>query len=105
MIITPEDTTQQSNIDGNKIAMRFDEDSLVHLMSLLTNAYTDPELAVVREYSTNARDSHIEAGQTRAIEVETPSALKPVLIIRDFGIGLSEQDIEEVYSLYGASTK
>jgi hypothetical protein len=105
MIPTTENTTTQSNIDGHKIQMRFDEDSLVHLMSLLTNAYTDPELAVVREYSTNARDSHIEAGQTRAIEVETPSALKPVLIVRDFGIGLSEQDIEQVYSLYGASTK
>ena len=74
-------------------------------MRVLTELYTDSELACIREYATNALDSHREAGQTRPIEVETPGLLSPYLRIRDFGIGMTVSDIEEIYSRYGASTK
>lgn len=92
--------------DDNRTRMSFDEGSLAHLMSVLTDLYSDPEMAVIREYSTNARDSHVEAGNAdRPIEVTTPSYLNPTLIIRDFGIGMDQHDIEATYSKYGASTK
>lgn len=86
--------------------MTIDEGALAHIMSVLTDLYSDPEMAVIREYSTNARDSHIEAGiPDRPIEVTLPSALAPSLKIRDFGVGLDADDIREIYSRYGASTK
>lgn len=85
--------------------MTVDQSALAHIMDVLTKLYADPELAVIREYSTNALDSHIEAGQTRPIEVTTPTALCPVLTIRDYGVGLDAEDIREVYSQYGKSTK
>ena len=105
MITTKDESKTLSNIDGQKIAMGIDQKSLPHLMNLLSKPYNDPEAAVVREYSTNALDSHVEAGQTRPIEVTTPTALDPKFIVRDFGVGLNRVDIEETFSQYGASTK
>jgi hypothetical protein len=99
------DIQQQGDLGGEKILTRFDEDSIEFIMSVLTDLYSDPEMAVVREYSTNAWDSHIESGQTRPIEVTLPADLSPYLKIKDYGIGMSSDDIRNTYSAYGASTK
>lgn len=99
------EVTSQGDLGGQAVAMRVDENSLAHLMSVLTKLYSDDELAVIREYPTNALDSHVEAGQTRPIEVWTPSALSPFFKVKDYGLGMSVDDITQVYSAYGASTK
>lgn len=83
----------------------FDADALDHLMSMLTSIYSDPITAVIREYAANARDSHVEAGQTRPIEVEVGTALNPAFVVRDFGIGLSHDEAMRLFGQYGASTK
>jgi len=95
----------ESTLDGEHIDLSIDESALVHLMGVLTNLYTDAELAVIREYSTNAWDAHVEAGVTRPIEVTLPTNLSPFLKIQDFGIGMDLDDIRNTYSRYGASTK
>src|SRR5208282_3587186 len=105
MIPQTQDNTVESTMTGKKIAMRLDEESLVHLMDILTQLYSNPQRAIIREYATNAADSHIEAGQTRPIQITTPTPLAPTFRVKDEGVGLNEQDIEEVYSLYGKSTK
>jgi hypothetical protein len=105
MIADRSDIQVQGNIEGNKIGMKFDENSLVHLMSVLTDLYSDQELAIIREYSTNALDSHVEAGQTRPIEVTTPTSLSPFFKVKDYGVGMDEAGIINTYSKYGASTK
>lgn len=97
--------TVESTLDGQKVQMKFDENSLAHLMGLLTDLYSDPVLAVIREYSTNALDSHRAAGQTRPIEVTLPTALSPFFRVKDYGVGMNVDDITEIYSKYGASTK
>lgn len=89
----------------DKTRMSIDENSLAHLMSVLTNLYADPILAVIREYSTNALDSHIEAGITDPIEVTLPTRMAPNFIVKDHGVGLSVGDLRDVYSMYGKSTK
>lgn len=94
-----------STLEGEKVGMTIDDGALAHIMSVLTDLYSDPELAVIREYSTNALDAHIEAGQTRPIEVTLPTSLAPFFRVRDFGVGLDADDIREIYSRYGASTK
>jgi hypothetical protein len=86
--------TIESTMDGQKIAMGIDEDAVDIIIDMVTELYSDREMAVVREYATNARDSHIEAGNDAPIEVITPTELSPYLIIRDFGIGMSLSDIE-----------
>jgi hypothetical protein len=97
--------TSQGDLGGQKVKMSFDENSLAHLMSVLTDLYSDPQLAVIREYSTNALDAHIEAGITDPIEIFTPSAYSPYFKIVDHGVGLSVDDITDMYSKYGASSK
>lgn len=95
----------ESNVQGDKITMGIDQESFGHVMDLLANAYGDPMTAVIREYATNGRDATIEAGRTDAIEVTLPNHLAPTLSIRDYGVGLSKEDIASIYSQYGASTK
>jgi hypothetical protein len=97
---------QESTLEGERIAMTVDPTAWAHIMNVLTDLYEDPRTAVLREYSTNARDSHVEAGcPGRPIEVSLPTPLAPFLKIRDFGVGLDDGDIREIYSMYGASTK
>lgn len=95
----------QSNITGREIDLTVDASSMGHLMRILTDLYSDPIKAIVREYSTNALDSHREAGVNAPIIVELPSYMSPVFKVKDFGVGLSQDEIVEVYSKYGASTK
>lgn len=99
---TRTESTLPSVHSGN---LTLDANAMDKLVSMLTNLYSDENLAVLREYSTNAADSHKAAGNTAPIEVELPSALNPQLVIRDFGLGLSKDDIIDTYTQYGASKK
>ncbi len=78
-----------------------------HIMSILRDTlYSDKILAVLREYAANAWDAHKEVGKgDEPIKITLPTAMDPTLVIQDFGPGLSHQDVFEVYTQYGASTK
>jgi hypothetical protein len=91
--------------DVKSVAMTLDDAALDILMKSLTNLYSNPELAVLREYSSNALDSHIRSGQERPVRIILPTGANPHLVIEDFGLGLSEAEITDIYSRYGASTK
>ena len=68
--------------------------------------YSHKELAVVRELSCNAHDSHVIAGTTDIpFLVHIPTALEPWFSIRDFGTGLPDEDIANIYGAIGISTK
>lgn len=95
----------KGNVQGESVKMGIDIESMPHLMNLLTDMYSDRELAVIREYTTNALDAHIEAGITRPIEVTLPSPLSQFFTVKDFGVGLSAEDIRITYTQYGKSTK
>lgn len=105
MLVQTKDIQTQGDLGGEKIAMSLDQNSLVHLMSILSDLYSDPGAAIVREYTTNALDSHIAAYQTKPVEVFTPTYLSPYFIVTDYGVGLSRTDLIDIYSKYGASTK
>lgn len=96
---------RKGDLGGQKIAMTFDQNSLAHLMNVMTDLYADAELAVIREYSTNAWDSHKAAGINKPIEVTLPNGLSPYFKVKDYGLGMDIDDIENIYSQYGASTK
>jgi hypothetical protein len=83
------------------------QDGLAHIFNVLRNQlYSDKILAVLREYSCNAVDAHTEAGKAELpIRVTLPSLLAPELKIRDFGSGLTDLEINEIYAFYGESTK
>lgn len=81
--------------------------SAVHIMTILRDTlYTDRVLAVLREYTSNAWDAHREAGKSDLpIKVTLPTLMSPTLVIRDYGWGLSDNDVLLVYTQYGESSK
>lgn len=105
MIPTGTTSTITGNLSGEIVGMSVDANSLVHLMGVLTDMYSNLPAALVREYATNAIDSHSKVGSEEPIEIWTPNNLNPNLVIQDFGEGMNAEDIRTTYSLYGASTK
>lgn len=95
----------QSTMSGENVTMAIRPEDMAHIMGVLDGLYTNRLRAVIREYSTNAWDAHIEAGFSGPIEVTLPTSLHPYLTIRDYGEGLDRDGITEVYSQYGRSTK
>jgi hypothetical protein len=85
--------------------MAIDTEALAHIMSVLTNLYADPIMAVIREYSTNAYDATREAGSSEPIRVTLPTQFAPHFVVEDFGIGMSTDTLLNHYSLYGRSDK
>ena len=80
---------------------------LAHIFNVLRNQlYSDKILAVVREYSCNAVDAMIEGGKKKEpIVVTLPNQMNPNFTVRDFGEGLTDTEIQEIYAFYGESTK
>jgi hypothetical protein len=73
---------------------------------LSSGLYSDKIRAIVRELGTNAADSHIMAGYyNQPFHVHLPNHLEPWFSLRDFGTGLSPQDIEGIYTTYFESNK
>ena len=83
------------------------QENLAHIFSILRNSlYSDKAGAIIREYCTNAYDAHVDAGIPQTpIQIGCPSPLNTNLTIRDFGKGLSEEQIFDIYASYGESTK
>lgn len=69
--------------------------------------YTDKLLALIREYVTNAKDAHIVAGVRKNIQLHIPLITEESLAlhVRDFGKGMSQEEVYDVYASYGKSTK
>ncbi len=67
--------------------------------------YKEPILAIIRELSTNALDSHRAAGVDKPFDIHLPTIWQPVFYIRDYGTGLTAEELEEIYTCYGYSTK
>ena len=105
MLVRDKDITSEGNLGGLVVNMSLDEKGLSKIMSLLTNLYSDPAMATIRETCTNALDSHIAAKQNRPILISTPNRMYPYFVVQDFGVGMSTDDVVNIVSKYGASTK
>ncbi len=73
---------------------------------LRSQLYSNPILATIKESVQNALDAHVDAGTpTLPVRVTLPTVLDSHLKIRDFGKGMSDEDIQTLYSGYGDSGK
>ena len=106
------------------------EDSMGIIIDSLINLYSDPIGSIVREVTSNCYDAHREKDlkmkhvipMTEEDDVKWfhPSSKKPQIefqeenillgignafLFRDFGVGLSNKRVEEIYTLFGNSTK
>ena len=82
------------------------EASAKAFMILSDGLYSNKILAVVRELSTNAYDSHVDAGCTdKPFEVHLPTRLEPYFHVRDFGTSMSHENCMTLYTTYFRSTR
>jgi hypothetical protein len=73
---------------------------------LSSGLYANKIRAVIRELSCNAVDSHAAAGNTSTpFDVHLPNTLEPHFSIRDYGTGLSHEQVTNIYTTYFESTK
>jgi len=100
------ETEYVGNTVTNQRAMTIDPDMMGHIAHMLSNMYSNPVAAVIREYSCNGIDAHIASNQpNRPITISCPTWLEPVLSIRDYGNGLSDEDMSNLFGSYGSSSK
>lgn len=98
---------QASNINNVATDFRIDPNPFL-FRALSANLYRDRIGAVLREYRNNAWDAHVETGQARPVEITLPDHSQlpaPYFEVKDFGGGMSPQQIEELFVTYGASDK
>ena len=98
------------DIQSEKIEMTLNTDSALAsglLIQRLTELYENPIEASVRETVSNGLDAIAigHSGERAEIRIERPSRLNPIISIADNGPGMSYEDLKNVYSKYGASTK
>lgn len=98
-------------VDGQSqesIGMSLDLDSAQILMQMLSkNLYSDDIGSAIRECASNALDSHRRAGVDEPIIVslKASTANNYEFCVEDFGIGLDADDVKNIISKYGKSTK
>ena len=105
MIITQERKKVVQSHDFDSVNCTIDAEDMRYVASLLRNNYSNTRLAVVREVTANALDANLEANSDRQIEIKLPTKMNPTFAVRDFGGGLSQEDVFGLYSKYGKSTK
>ena len=100
------DRTVEIHSSGVKSANQFSISQSSKMYKILSDSlYSDKIMAVIRELSTNAYDAHIAAKNKNSFKVTLPTQTNPSFKVRDFGTGLSQTDMEELYTTYGASNK
>jgi len=68
--------------------------------------YANKIRAIIRELSCNAYDSHVAAGKSDVpSEVHLPTTLEPWFAVRDFGLGLSAEQVTSIFTTFFESTK
>lgn len=73
---------------------------------LSSGLYANKIRAIIRELSCNAVDSHTAAGKMDTpFDVHLPNQLEPYFSIRDYGTGLSHDQVTNIYTTYFESTK
>lgn len=78
-----------------------------HAFRILSSGlYSNKIRAVIRELSCNAVDAHTAAGQgKKPIEVKLPNANDKQFFVKDFGTGLTHEQVMKLYTTYFESTK
>lgn len=68
--------------------------------------YSNRHAAILRELSTNAYDSHVNAGcPDKPVEIQLPTELDNTFLVRDHGTGMSHDTVTDLYTTYFGSDK
>ena len=106
MIINNTAVKLESNVMPAK-ALNFGISDVRLVVDILSKLYAYPIRTLVQEYICNGRDAMREAGTwgKLPIEITVPNTLDPIFKVRDFGVGISPDRMENIFVNYGSSTK
>ena len=98
---------EHAEIQGKTITQSFDIGDPAMIIEFMSKTiYSNPLKVAIQEYSTNARDAHIEVGREHLpITIVCPNRFDPMLKICDNGPGIDPTRMKEVFLRYGVSTK
>lgn len=92
----------ETNLPGKSFQIKLTRESFKNMVG---NIYSNQIKAIVRELACNANDSHIAAGNKEPFRIHFPNALEPFFEIEDYGLGLDNIEMEQVYTVLYNSTK
>jgi hypothetical protein len=97
----------KAQVTGVEHTQRFQMQMNAKMFSILTDKlYQNKEGAIIRELSANARDAHVEAGNSdKPFDITMPSWLSKEFKIRDYGTGIDPDLFYDTYTNLGHSTK
>lgn len=100
----------QSNVvasEGVQTTSAFGIARTPHMFNILSSGlYSDKVAAVIREISCNAMDAHIMAGcPDKPFQLKLPTSLDRSFYVKDWGPGLDDREVRELYTTYGWSSK
>ncbi len=91
---------------SSRTARMADSAAFYHILS--ASLYSNPLLAAIREIVCNADDAHQQAGVTKPIQIfvgELDESQGDMLVVRDFGHGIPDDKMDDIYLVFGESTK
>ena len=92
--------------DFPSVNCTIDAEDMRYISSLLRNNYSNTILATIRETYANAVDANLENNfPIQAIDIKSPTSFDQTFFVRDYGTGLSRDQIFNLYSKFGKSTK
>lgn len=105
VVQTKEQAVKHNTFQGKSVDMQLEMSSFA-FEALSTGIYTHKIRAIIRELSTNAWDAHHMAGTAdKRFDIQLPTSFDHSFVIRDYGTGLSEEEIFETYMCMFNSSK
>lgn len=93
---------REVSVSGEKSTSDFRIATSAKAFKILSDGiYSDKVRAIIRELSTNAYDSHVDAGkESIPFDVHLPTVSEMYFSVRDYGTGMSKEKIENLYTTY-----
>ena len=106
MIIQQQIVNVEKSHDFEDKQFRIEQNQMNHMIWLTINQYQYKIRTPLQEIISNARDAHREAGcPEKAIKITLPTKLDNTFKVRDYGVGITPERMDNVFTSFGASTK
>lgn len=107
MIIVKEDIELKKSGTQKEVKFQVSDEGMIRLIEIASkDMYKDPIRSLVVEFVQNALDAHTVANKRDVpIEVTLPTKFDPNYRVRDFGYGMTSEEIENIFAAVGVSTK
>lgn len=97
-----EEASLSSGLETTAMGMVLNATSFNHIINSL---YKNPLGAIIRELTTNALESHMVANTNRKVAIQLPTTLDQSFVIRDFGTGLDDEEVQKYLNTLFSTSK